>query len=253
MTGASSGIGLAVVRRFLEAGATVHGIARRGHLVAELAGDAAPDEGKLHSHSLDVGDAEAVAALASELGSVDTLVSAAGVNVPRRRLEHLTVQAWDDIVRTNLSGPFYVLRAFLPTLREAQGDVVLVSSVAAAWPDHTGPAYQASKAGLLGLARGAGLDEHGNGIRICTILPGIVNTAILDRRPSPPPQELREKFVQPEDVAEAALSAVTLAHRTSVAEMTLVATQLQALGKTYQATPDLPEPSFGPVDGLVIQ
>ncbi|MEU1666714.1 SDR family NAD(P)-dependent oxidoreductase [Streptomyces sparsogenes] len=241
VSGASSGIGLAIVRRFLEAGATVHGLARRGHLIEERARDAAPEADRLQHHSIDVGDPEAVRDWARGVsGPVDTLVCAAGTNIPERRLAQLTPPAWDSMLATNLSGTFYLLHALLPRLREARGDVVVLSSVAGAWPDHTGPAYQAAKAGLLGLARGAGRDEYGNGIRVCTILPGIVNTPILDDRPEPPPHALRELFVQPQDIAEACLGAITLPKRACVAEMTIVATRLQSMGNTQAATPTLP-------------
>ncbi|MGP3944749.1 MULTISPECIES: SDR family oxidoreductase [Streptomyces] len=246
VSGASSGIGLAIVRRFLEAGATVHGLARRGHLVEEQARDAAPEADRLHHHGVDVGDSEAVRDWARGMpGPVDTLVCAAGTNIPERRLAQLTPRAWDSMLATNLSGTFYLLHALLPRLREAHGDVVILSSVAGAWPDHTGPAYQAAKAGLLGLARGAGRDEYGNGIRVCTILPGIVNTPILDDRPEPPPRELRDLFVQPPDIAEACLAAITLPRRACVAEMTIVATALQSMGNTQTATPTPPRAGPG--------
>jgi NADP-dependent 3-hydroxy acid dehydrogenase YdfG len=94
---------------------------------------------------------------------------------------------------------------------------------------------------MIGLARGAARDEHANGVRITTILPGVVNTPILDRRPSPPPQELRRWFIQPDDVAQATLAAITIPGRTTVSEITLAATRLQSIGNTQQATPTLPE------------
>lgn len=239
ISGASSGIGLAVARRFLQSGATVHGLARRGHLIRGRARDAAPEaDRRLHHHSVDVGDPEAIQEWARGISDpVDTLVCAAGTNIPERRLEQLTPMAWDSMLATNLSGTFYLLHALLPRLRAARGDVIIVSSVAGAWPDHTGPAYQAAKAGLLGLARGAGRDEYGNDIRVCTVLPGIVNTPILDDRPEPPPQALRELFIQPQDIAEACLGAVTLPKRACIAEMTIVATSLQSMGHTQAATP----------------
>ncbi|MGP3991952.1 SDR family oxidoreductase [Streptomyces sp. 3N207] len=246
VSGASSGIGLAVARSFLQAGATVHGLARRGRLIDERARGAAPEADRLHHHSVDVGDPDAVREWARGMSDpVDTLVCAAGTNIPERRLEQLTPEAWDSMLATNLSGTFYLLHALLPRLREARGDVVVVSSVAGAWPDHTGPAYQAAKAGLLGLARGAGRDEYGNHIRVCTVLPGIVNTSILDDRPEPPPQELRELFIQPQDIAEACLGAVTLPKRACIAEMTIVATALQSMGNTQAATPTLPQAAEG--------
>lgn len=248
VTGASSGIGLAIARRFLAAGATVHGLARRPSLIGARPESTRDEQMRLQVHAVDVNDRNAVRAFAESLdGAVDIVVLAAGVNIPKRGLEQLTPDSWDEVIGTNLSGAFYVLHAMLPRLRETQGDLVVINSVSASWPDHTGAAYQAAKAGLLGLTRGAGLEAHADGIRVCSILPGIVNTPILDRRPAPPPTEMRELFVQPEDVAEAALGAVSLPHRTNIAEMTIVATYLQSMGKTQAATPRLPPTASDPL------
>jgi len=243
VTGASSGIGAATVQSFLDAGARVHGVARRADALSAVAPQAEVD-GRYITHALDVGDGEAVQALVDELAAtdpLDTLVLAAGRNVNPRTFGDLTFEAFDELLKVNLSGVFYFLRAALPQLRDATGDAVIISSVAALWPDHSGAAYQATKAGVIGLARGAGWDEHGAGVRITTILPGVVNTPILDRRPTPPPQELRELFIQPDDVATAALAAITMPGRTTVSEITLTATRLQSIGNTQQATPVIPQ------------
>lgn len=243
VTGASSGIGAAIAREFLDAGARVHAVARRADaMIAEL-GQRAIDEGRCVVHAIDVSDANAMLALGEELAvsdPVDTLVCAAGFNVPQRRAAEVSVAAWDELVAVNLNGAFYAFRATLDQLRERNGDVVFISSVSASWPDHAGAAYGATKSGLLGLARGAGIDEHGNGVRVTSILPGIVNTPILDKRPIPPTPELRRWMVQPEDVAQACLTAVTLPARTNIAEMTIVATRLQAMAATQAANPELP-------------
>lgn len=243
VTGASSGIGAAIVTAFLDAGARVHAVARRGELVADNVGAAAIADGRCVVHALDVSDADAVLALGAELAAndpIDTLVCAAGTNVTERRMADLTLESWDRLVSTNLNGVFYCIRATLDQLRERHGDVVLISSVTASWPDHAGGGYGATKSGVLGLARGLGIDEHMNGVRVTSILPGIVNTPILDKRPIPPPPALRTWCLQPEDVATAALVGVTMPARANIAEMTLVATRLQALGKTQEANPSLP-------------
>ncbi len=243
VTGASSGIGAAIARTLIEAGARVHAAARREPEMVAAIGAEHVDSGRLVTHRLDVSCGDAVQALADHLAAddpIDTLVCAAGTNITNRRLHQVSFEDFEKLVATNLSGTFYALRATLDQLRERQGDVVIISSVAGAWPDHSGPAYQATKAGLLGLARGAGWDEHGSGVRVCTILPGIVNTPILDLRPIPPADEVKAACVQPEDVAEAALCALTLAHRTTLAEMTLVSTLLQSLGNTQAGNPTLP-------------
>ncbi|HWM35286.1 MAG TPA: SDR family NAD(P)-dependent oxidoreductase [Pseudolysinimonas sp.] len=247
VTGGSSGIGLAIAVALAEAGSEVHVLARRTAPVieadAELTGT-----GSLTAHSVDVSDSDAVGAWASGFtGPVDVLVCAAGVNVPARRFGELTPDAWRRIIDTNLNGAFYVTSALIGRLREAEGDVLYISSVAGAWPDHSGAAYGASKSGLIGLARGAGRDEHGSGVRVCTILPGLVNTPLLDNRPAPPPQNMRDLFIQPEDVAAACLAVLLMPKRTSIAEMTIVASRLQSMGNTQDATPRVPPMPAGPV------
>jgi NAD(P)-dependent dehydrogenase (short-subunit alcohol dehydrogenase family) len=242
VTGAGTGIGRSITRRLLEAGVRVHGVSRRAERLAEVDPTAAR-EGRFIPHPLDVGDPAAGRQLADELAQsdpIDILVCAAGTNVARRRFAELTDESFEEIMRTNLFGVFTLMSGTLDQIREREGDIVLISSVAAAWPDHSGAAYGASKSALLGLARGASRDEHGNGVRVSMILPGIVDTPILDKRPSPPPQSVRDWAVDPDDIAEAVHLAVSLPPRTNLAEITVVATRLQSLGNTQQATPELP-------------
>jgi len=231
--GASSGIGLETAKVLSDAGANVHAAARRREAIEEGAKG-------VTAHALDISDADAVDGLVSQVGAsggIDFLVIAAGMNFPERRLEQLTAEKWDGMLAVNLSGAFYAVRSALPYLREARGLCVLVSSVSGSWPDASGPAYQASKAGMTELAHAAGFEEHVNGVRFTAILPGIVNTPILDNRPEPPPPEVREAALQPEDVAAACLFLATLPPRAYVPELTIVPTALQALGKTSVATP----------------
>jgi NAD(P)-dependent dehydrogenase (short-subunit alcohol dehydrogenase family) len=235
--GASSGIGLATANLFADSGATVHAAARRKGAIEEGAGGRA-----VTAHELDISDEAAVRSTLEGVGEsdgIDVLVVAAGMNFPERRLEQLTGESWDAMISVNLSGAFYAVRAALPYLRASQGLAVLVSSVSGSWPDASGPAYQASKAGMTELAHAAGFEEHQNGVRFTAILPGIVDTPILDNRPEPPPKEVREASLQAEDVAQACLFLATLPHRAYVPELTMVPTMIQALGKTSTATPPM--------------
>lgn len=233
--GASSGIGLSTANLFADSGATVHAAARRKSTIVEGA------EGRpVTAHELDISDETSVRQTLEGIGErdgIDVLVVAAGMNFPERRLEQLTSQSWDAMISVNLSGAFYAVRAALPYLRASRGLVVLISSVSGSWPDASGPAYQASKAGMTQLAHAAGFEEHQNGVRFTAVLPGIVDTPILDNRPEPPPREVRDASLKPEDVAQACLFLATLPERAYVPELTMVPTQLQALGKTSIATP----------------
>ncbi len=236
--GASSGIGLATANLLADSGATVHAAARRKDAI-----EAGAEGRAVSAHELDISDEAAVRRTLEGIGDadgIDVLVVAAGMNFPERRLEQLTGESWDAMISVNLSGAFYAVRASLPYLRASQGLAVLVSSVSGSWPDASGPAYQASKAGMTELAHAAGFEEHQNGVRFTAILPGIVDTPILDNRPEPPPKEVREASLQAEDVAQACLFLATLPPRAYVPELTMVPTMIQALGKTSTATPPTP-------------
>jgi NADP-dependent 3-hydroxy acid dehydrogenase YdfG len=74
-------------------------------------------------------------------------------------------------------------------------------------------------------------------VRFSAVLPGIVDTPILDNRPEPPPKEVRDRSLKPEDVAAACFFLATLPPRAYVPELTILPTELQALGKTSTASP----------------
>ena len=129
------------------------------------------------------------------------------------------------------------MNAGLDKLRAARGDVVMIGSVSGSWPDTTGVAYQASKAGMSALAAGAGFEEHFNGVRFSTIKPGVVDTPIMLKRPVLPPPEVTAAMLKPEDVAEACLMLLQLPRRAHIPELTILPTRLQSLGKTNVANP----------------
>ena len=219
VTGGGSGIGAAIVARLAAEGVTCHALARRGPVV------------------VDVTDHKAVRAFFDSLDRVDILVCAAGDNVKGRRLEEMTPDVWDKLIAVNLSAAFYCIEAALPKLRAARGDVVLIGSVSGAWPDGSGPAYQAAKAGLSALGRAAGYEEHANGVRFSVINPGLVDTPILQKRPVPPPAGLATAMLRPEDVAEACHLLVALPRRAHIPELAILPARLQALGKTSIPNP----------------
>lgn len=235
VTGAASGIGLATAAALVDAGTRVHAAGSHPQLAEERLGLDRLQTGLLVVHPLDVTDPEAVEALVDRIGNddpLDILVCCAGTNIPDRRIGQLTEAGWRAVLETNLSGVFSCLRAVLPQLRRTRGHVVVVSSVSALWPDASGAAYQASKAGVLALVRAVALEELGHGIRFTSVLPGMVATGLLDKRPEPPSPEVLAHCLQPEDVAATIAFALSLPERACVAELTVVPTRLQVPGKT---------------------
>jgi NAD(P)-dependent dehydrogenase (short-subunit alcohol dehydrogenase family) len=214
VTGGSSGIGAAIAARLEAAGAMVHSLGRRGPVAVDVTDRAAVDE------------------FVTGLERLDILVCAAGENVPERRLEQLTPESWDRVLSVTLTGSFNLVHAGLERLRRARGDVLFVASVSGEWPDLSGPAYQAGKAGMIALARAAGLELHTEGIRFSVINPGAVDTPLLLKRPQPPSPETVARMLRPEDVAEAAMFVLSQPARAWVPELTILPAALQALGDT---------------------
>ena len=223
VVGASSGVGRAIVAAFAVEGARVHALARRVELI-ERSAHVVPKR-------VDATDGRAVASFFAELGDVDIVVYAAGTNVTNRRLADLDDAGWRTMVETNLSGAVHVMRAALPALRRRRGQVVLIASVSGRWPDGSGPGYQATKAGVRALAHGLAFEEHANGVRVCAILPGAIDTPLIDKRPVAPRPEVRAKMLHPEDIAAACLFVVTLRPEAYVPELVILPTELQAIGR----------------------
>lgn len=221
VTGASSGIGHAIAVELAAGGARVHALARHEPV------------GPFTGWACDVTDAAAVTAVVEAAAGdhgLDVVVLAAGTNVSGRRLDQLDAEGWDTVVRTNLDGAYHTLAAARRHLQARSGDLVLIASVSAAWPDASGAAYAASKAGVLALGRAAARELQEHGVRVTTILPGLVDTALLDRRPEPPTPVTRSQALQPQDVAAACMGALALPRRACVAELTLLPTALQTVG-----------------------
>ncbi len=230
VTGAGSGIGEAVARCYAEEGAEVVTVGRTLAKLESARQAAGAAASRLHPYALDVADAEAVDAMVAwaqrRLPQVDILVNNAGTNVPRRALDELSREDFDTVVRVNVSGPFYLLSAILPGMRErGDGVVITVSSTAGVRTSVVaGASYSVSKHGARSLSLATHLEDGPRGIRSCVICPGEVNTPILDRRPVVPSDDRRAVMLQPEDVAQAALLVATLHPRACIPELIITPT-----------------------------
>src|SRR5690606_554873 len=161
-------------------------VGRRKETLEETARLIVAERSPFHFYPCDVSSEAAVAQLGrdvlAEFGRVDALINAAGTNTPRRSLEELSPKDYRRLLDTNLNGPYWCVQAFLPSMRtHGRGTIVNVISEAARQASpKAGPAYSASKAGLMGLTQAINAEERGRGIRACALLPGDIDTPLLD-------------------------------------------------------------------------
>ena len=224
IVGSSSGMGRATALSFAAAGAQVVLAARNESELKAVADQAG---GGASACVTDVCDQQAVddmiATAVDRHGRVDILVYATGTNIPDRGLEVLSGDTWDMMVATNLTGAFYCTKAVVPVMRrqEEGGLIIYVSSVCVQKPDASGVSYQATKHGLSGLAHGTFAEEQVNGIRTSIVFPGLTDTPLVLKRPTPTPPEMMAAALQPQDVAAACLFIASLPARTRVPELIL--------------------------------
>jgi len=202
VTGSTKGIGRAIAEALLAEGAKVTVSARnRGEVDAVGMELGKTHSGRAFAHPCDVRSETDVEALFREteraLGGVDILVNNAGVGF-FKNLEEMSLEEWNNIIDTNLTGVFLCSRAAIPRMRKRGGGAIInVSSLAGrnAFPKAT--AYNASKFGLNGLSEALMQEVRYDGIRVSYIMPGSVNTYFNDGKPDP---SLAWQL-QPEDIA----------------------------------------------------
>ena len=220
ITGGGSGIGLAGGIELARAGAHVV-LSGRNHETLAAAERQIKAAGSCEAIALDVSSKQAVAKAAERIGRVDILVNSAGINDPKRNFFNVSADAWDRIVGINLSGMFYCVHAVLPGMRSRKDGVIInVSSWAGRYASTlTGPAYNATKHAVIALTESVNMEEGLNGIRATSVLPGEVATPILEKRPVPPPPEVRAKMLQAEDLGRTIFFIASLPARACINEI----------------------------------
>lgn len=220
ITGASSGIGAAIVRRLAGEGMKVVLAARNEQELQRLA-STLPKEAEAVVIPTDVGDEDGVRRLVERtmegFGRIDLLVNNAGFGI-FKRITELTAEEFDAITRVNLRGPFLCMKYVLPHMYEQErGTVVTISSVAGKHGFAGGSAYCSSKFGVMGLNECVFQEARQHNVRIVTICPGSVDTSFFDnaQTTSPDPQ----RILQPEDVADAVALAASLPERALLREI----------------------------------
>jgi 3-oxoacyl-[acyl-carrier protein] reductase len=201
VTGSSKGIGYAIAEAMAREGANVVVSARDEAEVQEAArrldalgpGHVAAVRCDVRSHD----DVRTLVQAAVDLGGVDVLVNNAGVG-RFGKVDEMPPEHWHQVIETNLTGVYYCCHEAIPHLRARGGGwIINIGSLAGKNPMVNGAAYNASKFGLLGFSEAMMLDVREQGIRVCCIMPGSVDTHFNDKQPSPE----NAWMIQPGDVA----------------------------------------------------
>ena len=230
VTGAGSGIGRATALALAADGAVTVLVGRRREPLDDVAATIEAAGGIAQVAPAAIDDPVQVAALVdgvrARVGPVDVLVNVAGSAGRIRNARWLSDAEWDEVLRVNLTAVFTLTRAVLPDmLGRGAGTVITVSSLAAVAPNLLGgAAYGAAKAGVTNFMAYLHATHRNDGIRAITILPGEVDTPILDNRPHPPSAAERAAMLAPQDVAAAVLLAASLPQRAVIPEIRIVPT-----------------------------
>ncbi|HBS49461.1 MAG TPA: 3-hydroxyacyl-CoA dehydrogenase [Rhodobacteraceae bacterium] len=179
VTGGGTGIGLAVARALAEEGAVVTITGRRQEVLDEVAGDG------LTGMAMDVRDeADVVAKIAAAVearGPIQICVPNAGI-AEGRAVHKTSMEFWNNMVATNLTGAFLTIRESLTSMRQTDwGRVISMASLAGLRGLKGAACYSATKHGLIGLTRSLSEDYLGTPFTFNAICPGYVETPIVDR------------------------------------------------------------------------
>jgi len=226
ITGAGKGIGKAIAIALAKEGVNVALLARTQSDLDKLAKELAGYHIKISTVTADVSNIEsvnnAVAKVQSDLGFIDILINNAGIGKFAKFLE-IEPESWEEIIKINLLGPYYVTRAVVPEMIEKQtGDIINISSSSALNPAAVTSAYSASKAGLIALSTSLMQEMRKHNIRVTSLTPSTTATdmaielKLTDGNP--------DKVMQPEDLAELIVSQLKLSRRVFVKDAGLWST-----------------------------
>ncbi|RPI14481.1 MAG: SDR family oxidoreductase [Ignavibacteriae bacterium] len=233
ITGASSGFGMAISRLFAENGAKLIISARREDKLKTLAKELKEKYNtEILTIKLDVRDNEAVkkavASLPDEWKKIDILINNAGLSRGLDKLHEGSIQDWEEMIDTNVKGLLYVSRAVIPGMVErGSGHVVNIGSIAGHEVYPKGNVYCASKHAVDAITKGMRIDLNGTDVKVTTIDPGLAETEFSIVRFRGDSDKAKAVYTGiealcAEDIADAALYAVTRRKNFVIAEMILL-------------------------------
>ena len=217
ITGATSGFGAAAVRRFAKAGWRIVATGRRADRLQKLIDEFGKENVFTASFDMRKSDAieAALAALPESFRNIDLLINNAGLALGTAPAQKASLEQWNQMIETNVTGLVTITHRFLPTLIAQKGAIINISSVAATYPYPGGNVYGGTKAFVSQFSLGLRSDLHGTGVRVTSVEPGMSETEFTLVRTSGN-QEASDKVYKgadpmtAEDVAETLFWIATL-------------------------------------------
>ncbi len=215
VTAGGSGIGAATARRFAREKALVVIADLSGTRASEVAGTITRDGGEARWLKMDASDPDGVQAAirlaVDNWGRLDVMFNNAGMGTVET-LEAMTLQTWNRTLAVTLTSAFLGIKYSLPIMRkQGGGSIVNTASISGTAGDYGMSAYNAAKAGVINLARGAALENAKYGIRINCVCPGAINTRVAQLLGGSDVEGFRRRLAQnpigrigePEEIASA--------------------------------------------------
>lgn len=233
VTGASRGIGAAIVRRLRLEGLDVHAVSRDATALGEICSAT----GAI-AHPGDVTDTSGMATLINTV-QPDVLVNNAGQVAALGPLQTLSAEAIDRMIAVDLAAPMHLMRLALPgMIQRGRGHLINIGSTCGTYIFPGTAPYTAAKAGLTAAARVIRHDLVGTGVRVTELSPGRVETGIYREALAGEPDRLRKLYsevrsVQPADVAEALIAALAMPPEVDVSFLEIVPTDQAPGGHAY--------------------
>ena len=231
ITGATSGIGKATATLFAEKGAQLILCGRRQDRLGKLS-EALSQKTNVHTLNFDVRDKEKVfqqiASLPEAFQHIDILINNAGNAHGLDPIQQGNTDDWEAMIDINVKGLLYVSKAVLPTMLERQsGHIINIGSTAGKEVYPNGNVYCASKHAVDALNQGMRIDLNGKGIRVGAINPGLVATEFSEVRFKGDSDRASKVYqgytpLQPEDIADIILFAVTRPPHVNIADLTVM-------------------------------
>lgn len=226
ITGGSRGLGKAIALALANEGVHIAITGRNEKSLQEMANELKKTGVEVAYAAFDVTDKEQVFSsltkLQQDFGTIDILVNNAGIAAFGSILE-MDAELWEDIIKTNLLGAYYVVKAVVPNMvAKKSGDVINISSTAGLKGNAVTSAYSASKFGLIGMSESMMLELRKHNVRVTTLTPSTIATdmsrdlKLTDGNP--------EKVLQPEDFAQLVISLLKLDKRALLASASIWST-----------------------------